>query len=143
MDFDAILGKRQKPLPVKPRAVWDSLRKAHGYGYLRDVQGVVLTEWDERRGEADIVIKVNTGGGKTIDGLVILQSYLNDGVVPALYVAPSSYLAQRHRGVLNVASMHPSSWSRARDSVDVKTLSEMSGNLDAKSGGLGAARLPA
>ncbi|WP_223885828.1 helicase C-terminal domain-containing protein [Nocardia colli] len=34
------------------------------------------------------MIKVNTGGGKTIDGLVILQSYLNEGLGPALYVTP-------------------------------------------------------
>lgn len=95
MDFEALLDQRQQSVAVKPRAVWDSLRKAPGYGYLRDVQGVVLTEWDSRRGENDIVLKVNTGGGKTIDGLVILQSYLNDGVAPALYVAPSNYLVQQ------------------------------------------------
>ena len=95
MDFEALLNKRQQSTPVRPRAVWDSLNKPTGYGYLRDVQGVVLTEWDCRRSESDIVIKVNTGGGKTIDGLIILQSYLNAGVTPALYVAPSKYLVQQ------------------------------------------------
>jgi replicative superfamily II helicase len=35
---------------------------------------------------------VNTGAGKTIDGLIILQSYLNEGLGPALYVAPNRYL---------------------------------------------------
>lgn len=35
---------------------------------------------------------MNTGGGKTIDGLVILQSYLNAGEGPSLYVTPSNYL---------------------------------------------------
>ncbi|MDQ2848078.1 MAG: hypothetical protein M3Y09_02065 [Actinomycetota bacterium] len=48
--------------------------------------------WHERRADSDLVIKVNTRAGKTINGLVILQSYLNDGEGPALYVAPDSYL---------------------------------------------------
>lgn len=57
------------------------------------MQAQVLTQWHEdKRAKRDIVIKVNTGGGKTIDGLVILQSYLNNGIGPALYVAPSVYL---------------------------------------------------
>jgi replicative superfamily II helicase len=67
--------------------------KAKGYGYLRDVQRQVLTAWYERRYERDLVVKVNTGGGKTIDGLIILQSHLNDGRGHALYVAPDKYLA--------------------------------------------------
>lgn len=69
--------------------------KSKGYGYLRDVQGQILSAWHSRRTERDLIVKVNTGGGKTIDGLVILQSYLNEGHGPALYVAPNNYLASQ------------------------------------------------
>lgn len=89
------LGLRAAPVrvrregPTEPRELYASLPdKSTGYGYLRDVQGQVLTAWHARRTERDLVVKVNTGGGKTIDGLVMLQSYLNDGKGPALYVAP-------------------------------------------------------
>lgn len=109
MDFGRMLAQADSPVAIEPRELYASLpNKVDGYGYLRDVQGQVLTKWHERRGEQDLVIKVNTGAGKTIDGLVILQSYLNAGEGPALYVAPSKYLAERVReeaariGVLTV-----------------------------------------
>lgn len=81
--------------PIEPRELHGQLKKAPGYGYLRDVQGQVLAGWHQRRDDRDIVIKVNTGGGKTIDGLIILQSYLNAGEGPALFVAPSDYLVSQ------------------------------------------------
>ena len=96
MDFDKLLRDSAEPLPTEPRDLYEQLPyKAKGYGYPRDVQAQVLTKWHEQRDQRDIVLKVNTGGGKTIDGLVILQSYLNDGVSPALYVAPDKYLVQQ------------------------------------------------
>lgn len=94
MDFERLLSETGTAAPTEPRELYESLPdKAKGYGYLRDVQGQVLTVWQTRRYERDLVVKVNTGGGKTIDGLVILQSHLNDGRGPALYVAPDAYLA--------------------------------------------------
>ncbi|WP_227496924.1 DEAD/DEAH box helicase family protein [Planctomonas psychrotolerans] len=92
VDFAAMLKESEQDAPVEPRELYGQLKKSSGYGYLRDVQAQVLTAWHKRRDEKDIVIKVNTGGGKTIDGLVILQSYLNAGEGPSLYVAPSKYL---------------------------------------------------
>lgn len=88
-----MLAAHDRETPVEPRELYLSLPdKAKGYGYLRDVQGQVLEAWHDRRDERDLVIKVNTGAGKTIDGLVMLQSYLNEGVGHALYVAPNKYL---------------------------------------------------
>lgn len=78
---------------LNPTILFDELPdKKPGYGYLRTVQSQVLEDWYTRRNEPDILIKVNTGGGKTIDGLLILQSCLNEGVSPALYVAPDNFL---------------------------------------------------
>ncbi len=96
MDFKQFLGSGQSALPIEPRELFEQLpNKQPGYGYLRDVQAQVLTKWHERRDQRDSVIKVNTGGGKTIDGLIILQSYLNEGLGPALYVAPGKYLEEQ------------------------------------------------
>lgn len=96
MDFKQLLGGGQASLPIEPRELFEQLpNKQIGYGYLRDVQAQVLTKWHARRDYRDSVIKVNTGGGKTIDGLIILQSYLNEGLGPALYVAPGKYLEEQ------------------------------------------------
>ncbi|WP_454151209.1 helicase C-terminal domain-containing protein [Microbacterium lacticum] len=96
MDFDRLFREAETEQATEPRELYEQLpSKAQGYGYLRDVQAQVLTKWHEHRARRDIVLKVNTGGGKTIDGLVILQSYLNDGVIPALYVAPDNYLVSQ------------------------------------------------
>jgi hypothetical protein len=96
MDFDKFLENQGSALPVEPRELHEQLpNKVPGYGYLRDVQAQVLTAWHARREERDLVIKVNTGGGKTIDGLIILQSCLNEGQGPALYVAPDNYLVKQ------------------------------------------------
>ncbi|MFV8227363.1 DEAD/DEAH box helicase family protein [Mycolicibacterium fortuitum] len=98
MDFDRLLDDAAQTAPIEPRELYAWLPdKAEGYGYLRDVQGQVLTTWHQRRHERDLIIKVNTGSGKTIDGLVILQSYLHDNEGPALYVAPNKYLAAQVR----------------------------------------------
>jgi hypothetical protein len=95
VDFGKLLDEQNKDAPTEPRELWATLNKVKGYGYLRDVQGQVLSAWHDRRGERDLVIKVNTGGGKTIDGLLVLSSYLNEGHGPALYVAPDNYLVEQ------------------------------------------------
>ena len=38
---------------------------------------------------------MNTGSGKTIVALMILQSCLNEGVGPVLYVVPDKYLVKQ------------------------------------------------
>ncbi|MGH2655694.1 MAG: DEAD/DEAH box helicase [Actinomycetota bacterium] len=96
IDFGKLTTNKQLKSLKSPRDIFTSLpSKAPGFGYLRDVQGQVLDSWEERRDERDLAIKMNTGGGKTLVGLLILQSCLNDGLGPALYVAPSTYLAQQ------------------------------------------------
>ncbi|MFJ8955179.1 DEAD/DEAH box helicase family protein [Streptomyces sp. NPDC102381] len=54
-----------------------------------------MEEWYRRRAEQDLVVKLNTGAGKTLVGLIMCQSSLNEGVGPALYLAPDPYLAEQ------------------------------------------------
>jgi len=83
---------------TEPATLFDALpNKAEGYGYLRAVQKTVLDAWYLRRDDRDVVIKTNTGGGKTIVGLLMLQSSLNEKKGPAVYLAPEPHLAQRVR----------------------------------------------
>lgn len=97
-DFKKVARSGALTTITDPAALFDALpNKAQGYGYLRAVQKTVLDEWSRRRNERDLVIKTNTGGGKTIAGLLILQACLHEGVAPALYIAPDPHLAEQVR----------------------------------------------
>lgn len=92
-DFSKLGGDRPVDTLLDPRDIFDALPgKAAKYTYLRDVQGEVLRGWFERRTEKDVVLKMNTGAGKTVVGLLLLKSCLNEKLGPAAYFAPDNYL---------------------------------------------------
>jgi len=98
INWNALAGGATPETTLAPREIFSLLpAKAVRYQYLRDVQGDVLTSWFDRRTERDLVLKLNTGSGKTVAGLLILRSSLNEGVSPAVYVSPTSYLADQVR----------------------------------------------
>jgi hypothetical protein len=75
VDFGCLLEAEKVPAPVNPRELFAQLPNTKpGYGQLWDVQAQVLNAWHAGRSEQDLFIKVNASGGKTVDGLVILQS---------------------------------------------------------------------
>jgi len=81
---------------IEPRDIFMALPgKDRSYGYPRDVQTEVWTQWFTKRGEKNVIIKMNTGSGKTIVGLTILQSCLNEDKGPAIYIVPDNYLVQQ------------------------------------------------
>jgi hypothetical protein len=82
-------GKRAHLL--EPRDIFAALPDKR-WPRLRAEQGEVLKAWFGRRPERDLVIKQNTGGGKTLVGLLIGQSSLNEGVSPVIYLVPDRYL---------------------------------------------------
>lgn len=70
---------------MDPRQVFAGLPSRNPkYAYLRDVQDQVLEAWHQRRDEPDLVMKMNTGGGKNVVGLLCLQSSLNEQKGPGL-----------------------------------------------------------
>lgn len=95
IDFSQ-LGMNSNQTPINPRDIFMRLsQKTAQYQYPRDVQGEVWKQWFEKRNNKDTIIKMNTGSGKTIVALMILQSCLNEGVGPALYVVPDKYLVKQ------------------------------------------------
>ncbi|MDY0909517.1 DEAD/DEAH box helicase [Microbacterium sp. CFBP9034] len=91
VDFSRI-GASRRPAPIDPRDIFTSLPNKP-WTRLRLEQGEVLKEWFAKRTERDTVIKQNTGGGKTVIGLLIGQSSLNEQAGPVAYLAPDTYLA--------------------------------------------------
>lgn len=95
IDFSQ-LGINSIQKQINPRDIFMSLTgKDDKYQYPRDVQGEVWKQWFEVRQNRDTIIKMNTGSGKTIVALLILQSCLNEGKGPALYVVPDNYLVEQ------------------------------------------------
>src|SRR4051812_44817729 len=81
-----------------PQKLFQALpAKNKKYAYLRDVQGDVLGKWFGAPKQKDTVIKMNTGSGKTTVGLLLLKSSLNEGIHPAAYFAPDTYLCSQVR----------------------------------------------
>lgn len=95
LDWNRIGSASTEPL-VRPRDIFAALPNKP-WSYLRQEQGEVLEGWFACRDQRDVVIKQNTGGGKTVVGLLIAQSTINQGVGKAVYLAPDTYLAARVR----------------------------------------------
>src|SRR5947208_1495473 len=96
VDFNKMLNDDASPAPINPSDIFHSLpRSDTKFDYLRDVQGEVLKAWHARRRERDIVVKMNTGSGKTLVGLLMLQSLVNEEIGPALYLSPNKQLVEQ------------------------------------------------
>ncbi|MCX2746277.1 hypothetical protein OOZ51_00425 [Arthrobacter sp. MI7-26] len=96
IDFSKLTGASASDRELHPRSIFSALpRKSSRFEYLRSVQGEVFEKWFARRNEPDLVVKMNTGNGKTLAGLLLLKSSLNEGVGPAAYLTPDSYLAEQ------------------------------------------------
>lgn len=93
LDFSRISSGSPSDSATEPRRIFSALpSKGRKYNYPRDVQSEVWERWYERRSERDLVIKLNTGSGKTVVGLIALKSCLNEGIGPVAYITPDKPL---------------------------------------------------
>lgn len=76
---------------IDPRKLYSTLENRR-WKRLRPEQAEVLDSWYERRDERDLVVKQNTGAGKTLTGLLIALSSMREGVGPVVYLVPNNYL---------------------------------------------------
>jgi replicative superfamily II helicase len=98
VDFKKRLKNKSVPKKVNPVEIYDSLDRRSETGPLRPSQEKILEEWfSERKERTNNIIKLHTGEGKTLIGLLILQSKINSGEGPCLYVCPNKYLAEQVR----------------------------------------------
>lgn len=97
IDFKNKLKEMKVAKPTSPIDIYDSLdRSSTAAGPLRPIQESVLKDWyDNHLDDKDVVVKLHTGQGKTLTGLLMLQSKLNMGKGPCLYVCPNKQLAEQ------------------------------------------------
>lgn len=96
----AIDFKNRKPVyegqPItNPIEIFRRLPKPPGINDLYASQNDVLGQWEERKMEQDLVIKLHTGGGKTLVGLLIAKSLLNETKQPVIYLCPTNQLVEQ------------------------------------------------
>jgi replicative superfamily II helicase len=93
VDFKKRLAAKKAEKPTDPVKLYETLDRAHDKGPLRPAQLAVLTDWFENhQATRDVIVKLHTGQGKTLIGLLMLQSRLNAGKGPALYLCPDNFL---------------------------------------------------
>jgi replicative superfamily II helicase len=96
IDFKKRLDKPSAEKPINPIEIYDRLDRASDKGPLRPSQIAVLEEWHKnRRNMRDVILKLNTGQGKTLVGLLMLQSKMNEEESSALYLCPNNFLVNQ------------------------------------------------
>jgi replicative superfamily II helicase len=94
LNFDE-LNKGVSQKQTDPRKLFTTLDRNARFKRPLDEQSDVLDNWFLKRERQDITIKMNTGAGKTLVGLLALQSSINEGVFPAVFVTPDNYLVSQ------------------------------------------------
>ncbi|MFK0731689.1 MAG: DEAD/DEAH box helicase [Gloeotrichia echinulata GP01] len=91
-DFKKLRESKSQPTVIDPIEIFRRLPKPPGINDLYTSQAEVLKDWFNRKEERDLVIKLHTGGGKTLVGLLIAQSILNEHREPVIYLSSTVQL---------------------------------------------------
>lgn len=81
--------------PIDPIEIFKKLTLRGSIGNIWEPQADALKEWHKNRNDSDIVIQMNTGGGKTLVGLLMAQSLVNETKGSVLYVSPNNQLVEQ------------------------------------------------
>jgi replicative superfamily II helicase len=92
VDFDKLRQQRTRAAAIDPLEIFRRLPKPAGIDDLWSSQAEALKQWFARRPEKDLIIKLNTGGGKTLVGLLIAQSIMTEYKGAVLYLCANSQL---------------------------------------------------
>lgn len=96
LDFSKLKKENSFDKIIKPEEIFMSLpNKADKYQYPRNVQAEIWSKWFDNREERDTIIKMNTGSGKTIVGLLILESSRRESKKSTVYILPDKYLVEQ------------------------------------------------
>ncbi len=95
VDFNKLRTLQKKTKPIEPSEIFRRLPKPLGINDLYTSQAEVLGDWFNNRNDKDVVVKLHTGGGKTLVGLLLAQSTINEKSEPVLYLAPTTQLVKQ------------------------------------------------
>lgn len=87
MDFSQLKRPARNTKPLDPIAIFE--RRPSLPNTPNDLwrgQTEALNEWHKNRSKSDVFIALNTGAGKTLVGLLVAQSLVNEGIENVTYV---------------------------------------------------------
>src|SRR5215831_19660281 len=88
---------RKRSRETNPLKIFETLTLRGAVENIWDPQSEALRSWDAIRQEKDVVVEMNTGGGKTLIGLLMAQSLVNETAGQVLYVCPTIQLIEQAR----------------------------------------------
>ncbi len=95
-DFSRLNVASQQPRPEDPIVIFQGA--AITDGNINDLwlgQGDALREWNVHRDKKDVAVVLNTGAGKTLVGLLIAQSLVNETQRQVVYACSSIQLVEQ------------------------------------------------
>ncbi len=96
VDFKKRLNDKDFVKSTNPIDIYEHLDRRSEAGPLRPSQKKILEDWyQNRKNEKNNIIKLHTGEGKTLIGLLFLQSKINAEELPCVYVCPNKYLMEQ------------------------------------------------
>ncbi|OEK67352.1 helicase [Staphylococcus equorum] len=95
VNFKKLDNYQESISPIEPWEIINRNRKPKYFNDLFSNQKDILVDWFKKRNQKDTVIKLHTGGGKTLVGLLIAQSTMDELGEPVLYLSPTNQLAQQ------------------------------------------------
>ena len=98
IDFSNIPARSKQTKPIHPIEIFQA--SAITDGNINDLwlaQGDALREWHEHRDDRNVAVVLNTGAGKTLVGLLIAQSLVQETQRQVVYACSSIQLVEQNR----------------------------------------------
>jgi len=95
VDFGKKRKEKGTAKPIDPIELFRRLPMTSDINDLWNSQAEALRQWNDKRNDRDVIIKLNTGGGKTLVGLLIGQSIVNETQGSVLYLCPTRQLKKQ------------------------------------------------
>lgn len=92
MDYKKFLKKEEEEFPINPIEIFNRLGGMEKVNDLYSSQKEVLNDWFEKRQSKDLVVKLHTGGGKTLVGFLMALSIMRETGKGVVYLVPTQQL---------------------------------------------------
>lgn len=108
MDYDNVdLGISNEPRDIDPLSIFAASVQRGDIEQLRGSQQDAVKKWHSSlRDDKDVLLSLDTGGGKSLVGLLIAQSLVNEVQKPVVYMCPTIQLVEQVANQAHDAGLH-------------------------------------
>lgn len=92
LDLNKLRDAKKQSKVIDPVEIFRRLPKEANIKDLYGSQTEVLNAWFADREKPDHIVKLHTGGGKTLVGLLLAQSIINETGEPVVFICPNNHL---------------------------------------------------